>query len=66
MPSLRLSRRSASGDVLATLVSALEVLQEASSAIATVPFLGSIVGAALGIARTVEVRLSQSHHYRLI
>ncbi|KAI0649495.1 hypothetical protein C8Q79DRAFT_516860 [Trametes meyenii] len=54
MPPLRLIRQVAPSDVLAAAICALEVLQETSDAITVVPFLGNIVGAALGIARTVE------------
>ncbi|KAI0671370.1 hypothetical protein C8Q78DRAFT_973142 [Trametes maxima] len=54
MPALRLIRQVAPSDVLAVTICSLEVLQETSDAITIVPFLGNIVGAALGIARTVE------------
>ncbi|KAH9885817.1 hypothetical protein C8Q73DRAFT_296912 [Cubamyces lactineus] len=66
MPSLRIVRKGQSGDALAVIVSALEVVQEASSAVAAVPFLGSIIGAALGIARTVEkIRSDRERYVRL-
>ncbi|KAI0787288.1 hypothetical protein C8Q74DRAFT_595226 [Fomes fomentarius] len=42
------------GDALANAISILEVLQATSSVIANAPFVGSIVGAALGLAKTVE------------
>lgn len=45
------------GDALANAISILEVLQATSSVIANAPFVGSIVGAALGLAKTVEVHM---------
>ncbi|KAI0331817.1 hypothetical protein GY45DRAFT_546077 [Cubamyces sp. BRFM 1775] len=66
MPSLRIGRKGQSGDALAAIVTALEVLQEASNAVVAVPFLGSIIGAALGIARTVErIRSDKERFVRL-
>lgn len=56
MPSLRLLRQTSPSDVLATVISGLEVLKETSNAIAAVPLMGDIFGIALGIAKTVEVR----------
>lgn len=52
-------------DVLANSIVALEALKEASGAISVVPLLSSVVGAALGLLRTVEVPLdvlSQSYY----
>ncbi|OJT14993.1 hypothetical protein TRAPUB_8436 [Trametes pubescens] len=54
MPSLRLLRQTSPSDVLATVISGLEVLKETSNAIAAVPLMGDIFGIALGIAKTVE------------
>ena len=41
---------------LAVLITSLEVLEATSQFVSAVPFLGSIVSCALGLARTVEVR----------
>ncbi|KAI0749236.1 hypothetical protein C8Q80DRAFT_1101509 [Daedaleopsis nitida] len=42
------------GDVLANVISGLEVLEAASTVVANVPFFGSIVSGALGLAKTIE------------
>lgn len=57
MPSLRLLRQTSPSDVLATVISGLEVLKETSHAIAVIPLMGDVIGIALGIAKTVEVRI---------
>ena len=38
------------------VITALEVLETTSDAITAVPFLGAIVSAVLGLAKTLEVR----------
>lgn len=57
MPSLRLLRQTSPSDVLATVISGLEVLKETSHAIAVIPLMGDVIGIALGIAKTMEVRI---------
>ncbi|KAI0366154.1 hypothetical protein BV20DRAFT_1055891 [Pilatotrama ljubarskyi] len=65
MPSLSSSRLSSS-NALATVISALEILQEASDVIIAAPYLGHILSAALGIARTVEkIRGDKERYIRL-
>ena len=53
---LRLPSKPSSGDTLAMVITALEVLEATSDAITAVPFLGVIVSAVLGLAKTLEVR----------
>ncbi|KAI0760999.1 hypothetical protein BD413DRAFT_486754 [Trametes elegans] len=66
MPSLRLVRQVSSKDIIAGLITGLEALQEVSDSISAVPFLGSIVSAALGIAKTVErIRGDRERYVRL-
>ena len=55
MPS-RAIRGVAAGDVLATIISGLELLQATSNVASSVPLFSAIVGSALGLARTIEVR----------
>ncbi|KAI0351734.1 hypothetical protein OH77DRAFT_1410549 [Trametes cingulata] len=65
MPSLSVSWFS-SPNALATIISTLEVLREASDVIVAFPYLGHILGAALGIARTVEkIRGDKERYVRL-
>ena len=51
----RILHHPSSGDALAVVISALKVVKVTSDAISSVPLLGIVASAALGLAETLEV-----------